>query len=60
MTREKDQETTKADPKALVAMIDYMLPEVNQISPVAALHLCQVNAMLQQHIVKSMRRPQKR
>lgn len=53
MTREKEKETVKADPQALVAMIDYMLPEVNQISPVAAIHLCQVNAMLQDYIAKS-------
>jgi hypothetical protein len=59
MARDKEKETATADPQTLVNMINYLLPEVNALSPVAALHLSEVNAILQRKLANLKKRRDK-
>jgi hypothetical protein len=52
MAREKQKETAAADPKVLVAMIDYIIPEADSLSKVAALHLREAKALLRREIAR--------
>jgi hypothetical protein len=38
-------------------MIDYLLPEVAAVSEVAAMHLCQANAMLRKRLPRATSKP---